>query len=162
MFSMTRWSPLTPMFQLRREIDDVFGRVAGQNYGDGEGVQREWTWTPAVEGKHEDGKYVIRVALPGIDPKDVEVSVQENELVVKGRRDAESKTEGAHYFARELSYGAFERQFTLPDGIDANKVTAKFTHGLLEVTVPEPVMLMPKKVNVEIEGQPQSAVKASA
>ena len=162
MFSMTRWSPLAPMFQLRREIDDVFGRVAGQNYGDGEGVQREWTWTPAVEGMHEDGKYVIRVALPGIDPKDVEVSVQENELVVKGRREAESKTEGAHYFARELSYGAFERRFTLPEDVDANKVTAKFTHGLLEITVPEPVKLMPRKVNVEIHGQPQTAEKVAA
>ena len=160
MFSMTRWSPYTPMFQLRREIDDLFGRVVGQ--GSGEGVQREWTWTPAVEGKHEDGKYVIRVALPGIDPKDVEVSVQENELVVKGQRDAESTNEGAHYFARELSYGAFERRFTLPEGVDANKVTAKFTHGLLDITVPEPVTLMPKKVNVEIEGQPRAAVKAAA
>src|SRR5687768_2416801 len=131
MSSMTRWSPLTPMFQLRREIDDLFGRVV---YGDGagEGVEKEWTWKPAVEGKHENGKFVIRVALAGIDPKAVEVSVQEDELVVKGRREAESKTEGAHYFARELAYGAFERRFTLPEGIDANKVTAKFTHGLLE------------------------------
>ena len=157
MVSMMRWSPLTPMFQLRREIDDVFGRVAGQTYGDGDGVQRESAWTPAVEGKHEDGKYVIRVALAGIDPKDVEVSVQENELVVKGRRDAESKAEAAHYFAREISYGAFERRFTLPEGVDANKVTAKFTHGLLEITVPEPVTLMPRKVSIEIQGQPQPA-----
>ena len=159
MFSMTRWSPYTPMFQLRREIDDLFGRAVGQ--GSGDSAQREWTWTPAVEGKYENGKYVIRVALPGIDPKDVEVSVQENELVVKGQRNAESKDEGAHYFARELSYGAFERRFTLPEGVDANKVTAKFTHGLLEITVPEPVTLMPKKVNVEIEGQPQPAMKAA-
>ena len=158
MFSTVRWSPLAPMFQLRREIDDLFGRVAGQT----EAVQREWTWMPAVEGKHEDGKYVIKVALPGIDPKGVEVSVQENELVVMGRRDAESTTEGAHYFARELSYGAFERRFTLPEDVDANKVTAKFTHGLLEITVPEPVILMPKKVNVEIQGQPQAAMEAAA
>lgn len=158
MFTTTRWSPLTPMFQLRREIDDLFARVA---HGDGEGVQREWTWTPPIEGKHEDGKYVIRVALPGIDPKAVEVSVQDDELVVKGRRDAENMTEGAHYFAREISYGSFERRFTLPEGVDGNKVTAKFTHGLLEVTVPEPVTLMPRKVNVEIQGQPVPAVEAA-
>ena len=159
MISLTRWSPYTPMFQLRREIDDLFGRVVGQGSGAGEGPQQDWTWTPAVEGKHEDGKYMIRVALPGVDPKDVEVTVQESELVVKGQRNAETRNEGTHYFAREFSYGAFERRFTLPEGVDANKVTAKFTHGLLEITVPEPVTLMPKKVNVEIEGQP--AVKAA-
>jgi len=157
MISLTRWSPYTPMFQLRREIDDLFGRAVGQ----GEGGQRDWTWTPAVEGKHEDGKFMIRVALPGVDPKDVEVSVQDNELVVKGQRNSESKNEDTHYFAREFSYGAFERRFTLPEGVDANKVTAKFTHGLLEITVPEPVTLMPKKVNIEVEGQPQPAVKAA-
>jgi HSP20 family protein len=150
------------MFQLRREIDDLFGRAAGQSYGDRERVEQEWTWTPAVEGMHEDGKYVIRVALPGVDPKDVAVSVEENALVVKGRREAESKTDGTHYFARELSYGAFERRFTLPEDVDANKVTAKFNHGLLEITVPEPVKLMPRKVNVEIQGQPQTAEKAAA
>jgi HSP20 family protein len=162
MMNTMRWSPFAPMFQLRREIDDLFGRVAGQPYGGSERVQREWTWTPAVEGKHEDGKFVIRVALPGVDPKDVEVSVLENELVVKGQRHAENEAEGAHYFARELSYGAFERRFTLPEGVDANKVTAKFNHGLLEITVPEPVTLMPKKVNVEIQGQPRAAVEAAA
>src|SRR2546425_11443246 len=111
MFSMTRWSPFTPMFQLRREIDDLFGRAIGG----GEGAEQNSAWMPAVEGKHEDGKYVIRVALPGVDPKDVEVSVQDDELVVKGQRQRGSETEQAHYFARELSYGTFERRFTLPE-----------------------------------------------
>ena len=146
MFSMTRWSPYTPMFQLRREIDDLFGRAVGQ--GSGDSAQREWTWTPAVEGKYENGKYVIRVALPGIDPKDVEVSVQENELVVKGQRNAESKDEGAHYFARELSYGAFERRFTLPEGVDANGVTADLKSGVLTVKIPKKAEAQPKRITI--------------
>jgi HSP20 family protein len=159
MFNMTRWSPFSPMYQLRREIDDLFGRTLGQAVP---GAAQDWMWTPAVEGKHEDGKYMIRVALPGIDPKDVEVFVQDDEMVVKGQRKSENQKDEGHYFARELSYGAFERRFTLPEGVDAEKVTAKFNHGLLEITVPEPVTLEPRKITVEVAGgqREPAAVKA--
>lgn len=151
MIGLVRRSPFGPMFQLRSEIDDVFGRFVGSQVDE---TPQAWepTWTPAVEGTREDGHYVIRVALPGVDPKDVEVAVTENELTIKGQRRRQGETMGDRYFARELAYGAFERRFTLPEGIDAAKVYAKYVNGMLEVRVPEPVVVGPKRVMIEVEG----------
>jgi len=86
----------------------------------------------------EDGTYVIQVALPGMDPKDVVVSLMDNVLTVKGERKADHDTTGKDYFVREVAYGAFQRSFALPEGIDAAQVEAKYANGMLEVRVPAP------------------------
>ena len=154
MVQVTRWSPFTPMFQLRRDIDDLFGRVFGQMSGDQGSVgSAEWpTWTPAVEGSEDKGHYLIRAALPGVDPKNVEVSMADDRLIIKGERKRETDVKPDAYFARELPYGPFERAFSLPEGIDASKISARFVHGMLEVTVPKPASEAPRKVAIAIEG----------
>ena len=149
MFGLVRWSPYnTSPFQLRREIDDVFGKF----FGSGSEQTGTWpTWTPAVEATHEKNEYVIRVALPGIDPKDVEVGVTGNELTIKGQRQQREETKDETYFVRELAYGTFERRFTLPEGVDAAKVHAKYANGMLEVRVPEPVALGARKIDIDVK-----------
>jgi HSP20 family protein len=161
MVALTRWSPLTPMFQLRREIDDLFGKFFGQSTE--QGGQSGWgTWWPEVEGGLEEGNYVIRVALPGVDPKDVEVSMIKNVLTIRGQRRAQRESKAEDYFVRELSYGGFERSFTLPEGADAGKINARYTNGMLEIKVPAPKAEAPQKVNIEVEGgSPPKAVKAA-
>lgn len=159
MLRLTTWQPLTPMFQLRRDIDELFGRFAGQVAPDGSAAASGPTWTPAVEGSFEDGAYLIRVALPGVDHKDVEVAVMDDTLTVKGQRKREKELKREHCFASELAYGAFERSFTLPEGVDAAKVSAKWTNGILEVHVPAPVAVVPRKVTIEVE--PAKAAKVA-
>jgi HSP20 family protein len=152
MLHVTRLAPLTPMFQLRRDIDDVFGRIFGQMSGDSGASSGDWNWTPAVEGSEDDRHYLIRIALPGVEPKDVEVTLADNQLTIKGQRKREAGTKLETYFARELSYGACERSFTLPEGVDATKISARFSNGMLEVTVPKPVAEAPRKVEIEVQG----------
>lgn len=161
MLHMTRWAPFTPAFQLRRDIDDVFGRFFGQMSGDGAQSGAEWPgWAPAVEGCEEGGQWVIRVALPGVDPKDVEIALAQNQLTIKGQRRPMSPGKPEGYFARELTYGPFERSFTLPEGVDSAKVNARYTNGILEVRVPKPVAETPRKVAIEVESEGKS-VKAA-
>lgn len=151
MLHVTRLAPMTPMFQLRRDIDDLFGRVFGQMAGDRPAEAGEWvSWTPAVEGAEDEQNYRIRVALPGVDPKDVEVTMADGQLTIKGQRKRDAESKAGNYFARELSYGAFERSFTLPESIDAGKIAARFSNGMLEVTVPKPVAEAPKKVEIAV------------
>ena len=151
MFGLVRWSPYTSPFQLRREIDDVFGRFFGQGSEDTTTTSTTWpAWTPAVEATRENGEYVIRVALSGVDPKDVEVSVMGDELTIKGQRQ-QRENMNDNYFVRELAYGAFERKFNLPEGVDAAKVYAKHANGMLEVHVPEPVAIGAKKIDIEVK-----------
>ena len=95
----------------------------------------------------------MRADLPGIDPKDVEVTVEGNRLTLRGERKAEHEGKEGGYLQREVRYGSFARSFTIPEGVKAEDIQAKYHNGVLELSMPLPAELLPKKVNIEIEGQ---------
>ena len=105
MTTMTHWSPFTQTFHLHHHhVEDPFPR-----FFDGatdEAAQPAASWLPAAEGRLEDGTYVIQFALPGVDPKEVAVSLMDNVLTVKGERNANHDRTGKDYFVREVAYGA--------------------------------------------------------
>ena len=122
--------------------------VAGTPGTADEATQRP-SWRPAAEGRIQDGLYIIQLSLPGVDPKDVQVSFMDNVLTVKGERKADHDTTGKDYFVREVAYGAFERGFELPEGVDAALVEAKHANGMLEVRVPAPRAATPRMIEVK-------------
>ena len=147
MNTMLRWSPTRKFHFHHHDVDDLFLRFV-----DGvtdETVQRPASWLPAAEGRLEDGTYVIQLALPGVDPKDVAVSLMDNVLTVKGERKPGPDTADKDYFVREVAYGGFQRSFALPEGVDANQVAAKYANGMLEVRIPAPRAAMPKTIEVK-------------
>jgi len=141
MNAMLRWSP-SRQFHFHNDVDALFERLGS---GTKEAVR---SWLPTAEGWIEDGTYIIQLALPGVDPKDVEVSWMENVLTVKGERKADHGTTGKDYFVREIAYGAFQRSFELPDGVDAAEVKAKHANGMLEVRIPAPRAAKPRMIEV--------------
>lgn len=145
MNTMLRWSP-TRQFHFHHDGDDLLERSFG---GATDEAAERPSWLPAAEGRIEDGTYVIQFALPGMDPKDVEVSLKDNILTVKGERKADHDTAGKDYFVREVAYGAFQRTFALPEGVDAAQVEAKYAKGMLEVRVPAPQAAMPRTIEVK-------------
>lgn len=146
MTTMLRWSP-TRQFHFHHAADDLLGRFF---YGaTDEGVRRVEPWLPAAEGRIEDGVYVVQLALPGVDPKDVQVSLMDNVLTVKGERKADHDTSGKDYFVREVAYGAFQRSVALPEGVDAAQVEAKYANGMLEVKIPAPRAATPRTIEVK-------------
>jgi HSP20 family protein len=158
MFELTRWSPFGSVFQLHRELDDMLGRFFGQ----------EWTpavrpeaapvaWSPAIESYTKDGQVHVRVALPGVDPKDVEVTVADDYLTIRGERRATTEDKDGGRYVREFAYGSFERVLRLPEGVDPGKVQAKFANGMLDLTMPAPLAVAPKKVEIQIEGGAEHA-----
>jgi HSP20 family protein len=160
MFELTRWSPFGPVVHLHRELDDMLGRFLGREgptYGSDSGPV---AWSPAIESYAKDGQVHVRVALPGVDPKDVEVTVSDDQLTIRGER--KTAHDGAGRYVREFTYGAFERSFTLPEGIDPGKVQAKFANGMLDLMLPAPVAVVPKKVEIQIEGAADQAKAVKA
>ena len=113
MTTMLRWSP-SRKFHFHHDVDAPFPEFF--NGATDETAQRAPSWLPAAEGRIDDGTYVIQLAMPGVDPKDVQVSWMDNVLTVKGERKADHDTTGKDYFLRELAYGAFQRTFELPRG----------------------------------------------
>jgi HSP20 family protein len=126
-------------------VDGLLERLVGGDTD--EAAQR--SWLPAAEGWIENGTYVIRLAMPGVDPKDVAVSWMDNVLTVKGARKADHDTTGKDYFVREVAYGAFQRSFELPEGVDAAEVKAQHANGMLEVRVPAPRAATPRMIEVK-------------
>jgi HSP20 family protein len=147
MFGLMRWSPVGSAALLHREVDDLFNRILG----DGADEYRP-AWVPAIETYTRDGQLGVRVALPGVDPKEVEVSVTDDVLTIRGERKLEKESKEGGYFRRELAYGTFQRTLGLPEGVDVSKVSAKYANGMLEVTMPTPRSAAPKRVDIQIEG----------
>jgi HSP20 family protein len=146
MSTMLHWSP-TAKFHFHHPLEDLFPR-----FFDGatnEVPQHAQSWRPATEGRIEDGTFIIQFALPGVDPKEVNVSFMDSLLTVKGERKADHETTGKDYFVREVVYGAFERSIALPEGVDAAQVEAKYSNGMLEVRVPTPRAATPRMIEVK-------------
>jgi HSP20 family protein len=113
--------------------------------------------TPKIDSYVEGDEIHIKADFPGIDPKDVEISLDANQLTLKAERKADSQEEKGGYFHREISYGSFERSFVLPRGVDVEKIAAISKNGTLEVVVPLPKSATPKRIMVDVKTEDATA-----
>ncbi len=159
-----RWDPFSEMRHMQHEMDRLFDRLLGTDLTTRETGAREWL--PLVESYMKGNDLVFKCELPGVDPKDVDVSVDENtrQLIIRGERKTEKDTKDEDYIYRELAYGSFERRFALPEGVKTDQLKAKFVNGILELTVPAPAISKPKKIEIETSeaGEGETAVKKAA
>jgi len=152
---LTPWqTPLRAINEMQREMNELFSRF----FGEGEPVGNRWlsqseSYVPQVESWVRENTLYVKADLPGIDPKDVEVTVEGNRLTLRGQRKAEHEGAENGYLHREVQYGSFIRSFTIPEGVKAEDIHAKYHQGVLELSVPLPAEMQPKKVNIAIEGQ---------
>lgn len=138
--ALVRWSPWQGwqhLYQAQRDMDLLMRRVFDSWPALGSGFG-ERAWVPAVDVFERQNDLVIRAELPGIDPeKDVDISVQDGTLTIRGERRHEERTEGNESAYRlESSYGAFERSVLLPEGVNVDDIQAGYENGILEVLVP--------------------------
>lgn len=145
-----RWDPFEDLRRMQREMDRLFDRFLGSETMT---VESPGLLMPAIESYTKDGHVVYRCELPGVDPKDLDVSVTERELIIKGERKASKEAKEEQFLYREISYGAFERHFTLPEGAKIDDLKAKFSNGILEITVPAPTVSKARKVEIETAKQ---------
>jgi HSP20 family protein len=152
---LTPWqTPLRALSEMQRDMNQLFSRF----FGDGEQAGNRWlspseSYMPRIESAVRDNTLWVKADLPGIDPKDVEVVVEGNRLTVRGQRKAEHEGAAEGYGHREVQYGSFVRSFTIPEGVKAEEIQAKYHNGVLELSIPLPAEVLPKKVNIAIEGQ---------
>ena len=124
--------------RLNRDLDAVWGAQTGSV-----------AFIPAVDVQEEAEQYVLSADLPGVTPEDIEITAEKGVLTLRGERKA-GKREGASGYERiERVNGTFVRRFTLPENAQADAIKAKFTHGVLTVSIPKQPEVAPKKVVVE-------------
>jgi HSP20 family protein len=110
-------------------------------------------YVPPIASYLEGSTFRIKADLPGIDPSEVELTVKDNQLTLTGERKAAPEQQNGNRFQQEVRYGPFARTFTLPEGVTAEELRARYYNGVLEVIVPLPAAKLPKKVPVQIAGE---------
>jgi HSP20 family protein len=151
---LTPWqTPFHSLSSLRRDMDELFARFFGEGEQSGSWMTPTMsTYAPQIQSWVHDHTLPIKADLPGIDPKDVEVTVEGNVLTLKGERKAEQEKKEDNYFHQEVRYGSFVRTLTIPEGIKAEEVQASYKNGVLELTIPLPAEMRPKRVQIALEG----------
>ena len=146
--TLVRYEPWSLLNQLHNEIDRLFesGRPALR---EDESSVTATDWVPAVDIKEEADRYVIRADVPGVDPKDIEVNMENGVLTIKGERESETKEEREGYKRIERVKGSFFRRFSLPDTADVEHVSAKAKDGVLEVVIPKQERVQPRRIEVQ-------------
>jgi HSP20 family protein len=105
-------------------------------------------WTPRVDVKEEETRFVILADVPGVDPQSIQIDMDKGVLTIRGERAAEAPAEGSGYTRSERVHGKFERRFVLPDSADAEGVSASGKHGVLEIAIPKKPQSAPRRINV--------------
>lgn len=155
---LEKWKSSRDLERFGREFDDLFERFGlGSEWFPRFPFDREWlaepaTLRPALESYVQEGKFVVRADLPGIDPKNVDIKVVGDVLTIKGSREEKQETKKNDLIRREIRYGSFERAVSLPEGIKAADLKATYRDGVLELTASLPQEAAPKEVKIQIEG----------
>ena len=149
MTSLTTWKPLQDIFSTRREIDRIFDSFFG-NHGVSRST-RDSTWAPLVDVVDSDDHVEFRAEVPGLSEDDVQVSVTENVLTIKGEKKSESEDKNAGYRLVERSYGQFQRSFNLPKNLRTEDVDASFKRGVLTISVPKSRKEAAKEIPIRTE-----------
>jgi HSP20 family protein len=146
MADMVRWDPFSDLVSIQDELNRLFGRT----FTGSELTRRSaaGTWMPALDVFETDDKLIAKMDLPGIDPNEVEVSVEDSTLTVSGKRELTSETNEEDYHRIERRYGAFTRSIALPQTADAEKVQASFDKGVLTIEIAKTEKARPKKIHV--------------
>jgi HSP20 family protein len=147
--AVTRYEPWSVVSQLQNEINRVFG-----NLNETEGNSATSQWSPAVDVREYSDRFQLLLDVPGVDPKDVEITLDSGVLTVSGIR-SEEKTVGSNSTEHpqqqriERQLGRFHRRFILPDTADAENVQASGRHGVLEIMIPKQPKAQPRRITVK-------------
>lgn len=140
--SLIRWDPF-------RELETFPASMSGFLGKDWEKVMSTTTWNPSVDIFENDNNVVIKAELPGMNPKDIDVRLENNILMIKGERHFEKETKEENYHRVEREYGTFSRSFSLPAAVKEDKVFAEYRDGILKITLPKREEAKPKAIKIE-------------
>jgi HSP20 family protein len=155
MRSLSRWEPFRGVSSLQDQINrlfnDAFERTSEES--------NLTTWAPAVDICETEHELIVKADLPEVDPKDLDIRVENNILTIRGAREFEKKADESNYLRVERAYGAFSRSFSLANTVNSEAIKADYHNGVLTLTVPKREEAKPKQIKVNIN---TSAVAAAA
>ncbi|HEY6292752.1 MAG TPA: Hsp20/alpha crystallin family protein [Terriglobia bacterium] len=161
--AIVRWEPFRELLTTQDRLNQLFNQTFGQAFGSEGQELGNRAWAPAVDIYETEQNLVIKAELPGIDPKDVEVRVENQTLFIRGERKSEKDLKEGSYHRVERTYGAFSRSFTLPATVNTENVTAEYKDGVLTLKLAKREEAKPKTIKIQVsEGKAQAATAGSS
>src|SRR5574337_210029 len=149
--AIVRWDPFRDVMTLQERMNRLFDHALSRTRMDDEEGLTASMWSPAVDIFETSDSIVMKAELPGVSRNNIDIQVQDNTLMLKGERKFEREVKDENYLRIERSYGAFQRAFNLPTGVQQDKIRAVFKDGVLEVTMPKAEEAKPKQVKIDVK-----------
>jgi HSP20 family protein len=143
--AITRWDPFREVYVLQNRLNSLFGNV-----NEGADPVSTASFVPAVDVYEDEKKVVLKLEVPGIEEKDLDVSVEKNTLTVKGERKFEKEEKEENFHRIERRFGTFYRAFTLPSIVDTESVNASYNAGVLKLELNKKPEAQPKQIKVNV------------
>ena len=152
---VNRWEPFRGGTTLQEQVNRLFGNVLDRSAED----SNLTTWAPAVDIYETEHELVVKADLPEVDPKQLDIRVENNLLTIRGERKFEKKVNEDNYLRVERAYGSFSRSFSLANTVNSEAIKADYLNGVLTLTIPKREEAKPKqiKVNVEVNAETPAA-----
>ena len=146
---LTRWEPYGNFSAVPKSLFSEIDKLFNGSWDDG--VMKVKAWSPRVDIYEETDKVVLKAELPGIEPKDVDIHIDENTLYLKGERKIDSEVKEENLYRMERAYGTFGRSFALPISVESEKVLAEYKDGVLKITLPKREKSKSKQIKVAVK-----------
>jgi HSP20 family protein len=159
--ALVRWDPARELDTLQGEMNRLFSSffdTPTPTAGNGMAARR---WIPAMDLVETDDHFVLKADLPGVAESDVNIVFENNVLTISGDRRTEHEAKKDGYYRLERTMGSFSRSLTLPEGIDADAVSAKYDNGVLEVRIPKPAEAKPRRIQIGVAGAEPNTIDSS-
>ncbi|MBN1756210.1 Hsp20/alpha crystallin family protein [bacterium] len=142
--ALVRWKPLPSFWNMPQSVEKFF-----DDFLEDKGAEK--IWAPEVDIYENEDTLNVEVEVPGIQKEDINISVSNNVLTISGKKELEKEEKDRNYHRVERTYGEFRRTFTLPSGMDTEKIKASYKSGVLKVTLPKEEKAKPKEIPVTVE-----------
>jgi len=151
--NLVRWEPFNELVTLRQAMDRLFedSFVRLPHPGDG----NEGLFTPAVDIYDTPEKIGVKASMPGVKPEDIDISIDQDNLVIKGETRYEQEIKDEKYVRRECHYGTFARSIALPAGLKIDKAEATMNNGVLTLEIPKAEEVKPRTVKIKAKAEPK-------
>jgi len=155
--TLTQWEPFRRASTLQDQVNRLFGNVLERSAEE----SNLTSWAPAVDIYETEQELVVKADLPEVDPKDLDIRVENNILTIRGERKFEKKVNEDNYLRVERAFGAFSRSFSLANTVNSEAIKADYQNGVLTLTIPKREEAKPKQIKVNV-GTPAMAAAAGA
>ena len=157
MTTIVRWNPVRDMLRMRYDVDRLFDEFGGRTAPD---RVEESSWRLALDIVEKEHAFVVKASVPGVNPEDMDITINENTLTIQGQVQLDETFEEGQYHVRERRHGSFSRSLILPKTVSRKDIEADYENGVLTLLLPKAAEVQPQRITVKTNGHGKEVIEA--